>query len=73
MGALYQKQEVSDMELLFTNAAFRKKNPGYQRRYKAIRNQPDVLLVPLREGPSLWIAPALDDGGSPRNWLGLAP
>jgi len=61
------------MELLFTNAAFRKKNPRYQRRYKAIRNQPDVLLVPLRERPSVWIAPELDDQGSRRNGLWLAP
>jgi hypothetical protein len=56
-----------------TNAASRKKNPGYQRRHKAIRNQPDTLRVPLRERPSLWISPELDDQGSRRNGLWLAP
>jgi hypothetical protein len=56
-----------------TNAASRKKNPGYQRRHKAIRNHPDALRVPLRERPSLWISPELDDQGSRRNGLWLAP
>jgi hypothetical protein len=55
-----------------TNAASRKKNPGYQRRHKTIRNQPDALRVPLRERPSLWISPELDDQGSRRNGLWLA-
>jgi hypothetical protein len=56
-----------------TNAAFRKKNPSYQRRYKVICNQPDAPRVPLRERPSLWISPELDDQGSRRNGLWLAP
>lgn len=50
-----------------TNAAFRKKKPNYQRRYKATRSQPDALRVPLRERPSLWINPERDDGGSHRD------
>ena len=56
-----------------TNAASRKKNLTYQRRHKTIRNQPDALRVPLRERPSLWISPELDDQGSRRNGLWLAP
>jgi hypothetical protein len=56
-----------------TNAASRKKNPSYRRRHKAIRNQPDALRVPLRERPSLWISPELDDRESRRNGLWLAP
>jgi len=57
----------------FTNAAFRKKKPNYQRRYKATRSHPDALRVPLRERPSLWINPELDDGRSRRDGLWLAP
>jgi hypothetical protein len=56
-----------------TNAAFRKRNPSYQRWYKAIRNQPDALRIPLRERPSLWISPELDDQGSYWNGLWVAP
>jgi hypothetical protein len=56
-----------------TNAASRKKNPIYQRRHKAIRNQSDLLRGPLRERPSLWISPELDDQGSRRTGLWLAP
>ena len=56
-----------------TNAASRKKILSYRRRHKAIRNQPDVLRVPLRERPSLWISPELDDRESRRNELWLAP
>ena len=56
-----------------TNAASRKRNPSYQRRHKAIRNQPDALRVPIRERPSLWISPELDDQESRRNGLWLAP
>jgi hypothetical protein len=56
-----------------TNAAFRKKKPNYQRRYKATRGQPDALRVPLRERPSLWINPELDDRGIRRDGLWLAP
>lgn len=56
-----------------TNAASRKKNPNYQHGYKAIRNQPDALRVPLRERPSLWIAPALDGRGRRRDELWLSP
>ena len=56
-----------------TNAAFRKKKPNYQRWYKATRNQPDTLRVPLRERRSLWIALELDDGGNRRDGLWLAP
>jgi len=56
-----------------TNTAFRKKKLHYQRWYKATRNQPDALRVPLRERGSLWIAPELDDGGNRRDELWLAP
>jgi hypothetical protein len=56
-----------------TKAAARKKNPNYQHGYKAIRNQPNALRVPLRERPSLWIAPELDGGGSRRDGLWLSP
>ena len=31
------------------NAAFRKKNPIYQRWYLATRNQPDALRLPFHE------------------------
>src|SRR6185295_7908887 len=50
-----------------TSVAFKKKNPNYQRGYRAIRNQPYVLRIPLREYPSLLIAPELDGGGSRRD------
>ena len=62
-----------------TNAAFRKKNPNYQRGYnqrryhKITRSQSDALRVPLRKRPSLWINPERDDGGSRRDGLWLAP
>jgi hypothetical protein len=55
-----------------TNAASRKKNPNYQCGYKAIRNQPNALRIPIRERPSLWIAPELDGGGSRKDGLWLA-
>ena len=56
-----------------TNAAFRKNTPNDQRWYKATRSRPDALRGPLRERPSLWIAPELDDGGNRRDGLWLAP
>ena len=56
-----------------TKAAARKKNPNYQRGYKVTRNPPDALRIPLRERPSLWIAPELDGGGSRRDGLWLSP
>ena len=56
-----------------TNAAFRKKNPKYQRWYLTTRDQPDTHPMPLRERPSLWIAPELDGGGSRREGLWLSP
>jgi hypothetical protein len=56
-----------------TKAAARKKNPNYQHGYKAIRNQPNALRIPLRERPSLWIAPELVGEGSRRDGLWLAP
>jgi len=55
-----------------TNAASKKKCPNTQRRYKATRNQPNALPLPLRERPSLWIAPELG-GGSHRNGIWLSP
>jgi hypothetical protein len=56
-----------------TKAAARKKNPNYQHGYKAIRNQPNALRIPLRERPSLWIAPELVGEGSRRDGLWLSP
>ena len=56
-----------------TKAAFRKKKPNYQHRDKATRGQPDALRVLLRERPSLWINPELDDRGIRRDGLWLAP
>jgi len=56
-----------------TKAAARKKSPNYQHGYKAIRNQPNALRIPVRERPSLWIAPELDGGGSRRDGLWLSP
>ncbi len=56
-----------------TNAAAKKKSPNSQRGYKAIRNKPNALRLPLRERPSLWIAPELNGGGSRRDGLWLAP
>src|SRR5207249_1180494 len=56
-----------------TNAAFKKKNPNYQRGYKVTRNPPDALRIPLLERPSLWIAPELDGGGRRRDGIWLSP
>lgn len=56
-----------------TNAAFRKKNPQNQRWYLATPDQPGAHRIPLRERPSLWIAPELDGGGSRRDGLWLSP
>jgi hypothetical protein len=56
-----------------TKAAARKKNPNYRHGYKAIRNHPNALRTPLRERPSLWIAPELDGRGGRRDGLWLAP
>jgi len=55
-----------------TNAATKKKSPNSQRGYKAIRNQPNALHIPLRERPSIWVAPELG-GGSRRNGIWLPP
>jgi hypothetical protein len=55
-----------------TTAASKTKRPHSQRGYKATRNKQNVLCIPLREGPSLWIAPELG-GGSRRDGLWLAP
>jgi len=55
-----------------TNVASKKKRPDFQRGYKATRNKQNVLCIPLRERPSLWIAPELG-GGSRRDGLWLAP
>jgi hypothetical protein len=55
-----------------TKAAPRKKNPNHQRGYKATRNQPNALRIPLRERPSLWITPELDGGGSRREGIWLS-
>ena len=56
-----------------TNAASKKKSPNSQRGYRATRNQPNALRLPLRERPSLWIAPELDGEGSRREGLWLSP
>jgi hypothetical protein len=56
-----------------TNAASKKNGPNTQRGYKATRNHPNALRIPLRERPSLWIAPELNGGGSRRDGLWLAP
>jgi hypothetical protein len=55
-----------------TTATSRKKRPDSQRGYKATRNKQNVLRMPLRERPSLWIAPELG-GGSRRDGIWLAP
>ena len=54
-----------------TNAASKKNSHNSQRGYTATRNQPNALRLPLREGPSLWIAPELD-GGRSRDGLWLS-
>jgi hypothetical protein len=56
-----------------TNAASKKKSPNSQRGYKATRNKPNALHIPLRERPGLWIAPELDGGESRRDGIWLAP
>jgi hypothetical protein len=56
-----------------TNAASKKKSPNSQRGYTATRKGPKILRLPLRERPSLWIAPELDGGTSRRDGLWLAP
>lgn len=57
---------------MFTNAASKKKSHNSQRGYTSTRNQPNVLRLALREGPSLWIAPELDGGRNGRDGLWVA-